>query len=114
MILHSQKEQKEQKAPKSTKSTKKHKKTQKRIQENAQNPNKRTKIEDALKKQLSGKSKLFAYLRFGVFCAPEENKIENKKSLQCNVLNTNVLINHFRCVCVYLREPIYGDINFTF
>ena len=87
MILHSQKEQKEQKAPKSTKSTKKHKKTQKRIQENAQNPNKRTKIEDALKKQLSGKSKLFAYLRFGVFCAPEENKIENKKMKSlCNVM----------------------------
>ena len=37
-----------------------------------------TKIKNALKKNLRGKSNLFAYLRFCVFCAREEKKIENK------------------------------------
>ena len=63
------------------------------------------------------KRNLFAYLLFCVFCAREEKKIENKKnekSLQCNVLNTNGPINHFRCTFVYLREPVCGDINLVY
>ena len=44
-----------QKAPKTIKSTKKHKKAQKCNQIKAQNANKRTKIENTLKKHLSGK-----------------------------------------------------------
>ena len=48
-ILHTQK------APKTIKSTKKHKKAQKCNQIKAQNANKRTKIENTLKKHLSGK-----------------------------------------------------------
>ena len=39
---------------------------------------------------------LFAYLRFCVFCTSEEEK--NEKSLQCNVLNTNVLVNMIKKV----------------
>ena len=63
------------------------------------------------------KSNLFTYLRFCVFWAREENKIENKKNekpYNGNVLNTDVPINHFRCVCVYLREPVCGDINLVY
>ena len=81
-----------------TKSTKKHQKAQKRNQAKAQSANKRTTIKNALKKHLRGKKYLFAYL---LFCAREEKKKRKKKkekSLQCNVLNTNVPINHFRCV----------------
>ena len=68
-----------QKAPKAQKSTKKHQKTQKRNQAKAQNANNRTKIKNALKNIWMEKSNLFAYLRFCVFCAREEKKIENKK-----------------------------------
>ena len=52
-----------------------------------------------------------------VFFVHAKKKIENKKNekfLQCNVLNTNVPIYHFRCVCVYLREPVCGDINLVY
>ena len=41
------------------------------------------------------KNILSAFLRFYVFCAHKEKKIENRKnekSLQCNALNTNVSI----------------------
>ena len=31
-----------------------------------------------------------------------------------NVLDTNVTTNRFRCVCVYLREPVCGDINLVY
>ena len=55
---------------------------------------------------------LFAYLSFCVFCAREEKK--NEKSLNGNLLNTDVPINHFICVCVYLREPVCGDINLVY
>ena len=72
-------------APKSTKSNKstkkhqRHKKAQKHNQAKTQNPYKRTKIKNALKKHLRGKN-LFAYLLFCVFCAREEKKIENIKN----------------------------------
>ena len=59
---------------KSTKSTEKHQK-----HKNAQNTIKQTKIKNALKNIWVEKSNLFAYLRFCVFCAREEKKIENKK-----------------------------------
>ena len=51
---------------------------------------------------------------FVFFVHAKKKKIENnknEKSLQCNVINTNVPINHCRCECVYLREPLCGDIN---
>ena len=51
-----------------------------------------------LKNIWAEKSNLIAYLRFCVFCAREEMKIgnrKNEKSVHCNVLNTNVPINHF-------------------
>ena len=41
-------------------------------------------------KHLSGKSHLFAYLRFCAFCAREEKKIEEKSPCNVNVLNTDV------------------------
>ena len=37
---------------------------------------KRTKIKNAVKKHLRGKSHLFAYLRFCAFCAGKEKKID--------------------------------------
>ena len=49
--------------------------------------------------------------------AREGKKIENEKnekSYNGNVRNTDVSINHFRCVCVYLHEPVCGDINLVF
>ena len=52
-----------------------HQKAQKRNQAKAQNANKQTKIKNALKKYLSGKSDLFAYLRF---CASEEKSLYNR------------------------------------
>ena len=63
------------------------------------------------------KSNLFAYLCFCVFCARKENKIEkkkNEKSYNWNVLNTDVPINHFRCLCVYLRELVCGETNLVY
>ena len=78
-----------------TKSTKKHQRSIKKHQK-AQKCN-QTKVQNA-KKQTKIKN-----MRFCVLCAHEEKKIENKKnkkSLQCHVLNTNVLINHFRCTCM--------------
>ena len=51
----------------------------KRNQPKAQNANKQTKIKNAPKNIWVEKSNLFAYLRFFVFCAREEKKIENKK-----------------------------------
>ena len=100
------------KSTKSTKSTKNHK--------NATKQKRKTQIsEQKLKMRLknSGKSNLFAYLRFCVFYAREEKKnrtLKSRGSLQCNVRNTNVPINSFRCVCVYLHEPVCGDINLHF
>ena len=70
-----------------------------------------------LKNILVEKSNLFTYLRCCVFGAREEKKKEKKKkekSYNGNVLNTNVLINRFRCVCVYLHGPVCGDINLHF
>ena len=64
------------KAPKASKASKAQK-GQKRNQAKVQNANKRTKIKNALKK--GEKSHLFAYLRFCVFCARKEKKIENRK-----------------------------------
>ena len=46
--------------------------------------------------------------------AKKRKKKIKKKSLQCNVLNTNVPINHIKCACVYLREPVCGDINLVY
>ena len=63
------------KAPKGQKAQK----AQKRNQAKAQNANKGTKIKNVLQKHLSGKKNLFPYLRFCVFCAREEKKIEKKK-----------------------------------
>ena len=54
-------------------------KAQKGNQPKAQNANKRPKVKNALKNNWVEKSNLFAYLRFCVFCAREEKKIENKK-----------------------------------
>ena len=65
------------KAPRSTKSTKKHKKEKNVTSQKHKNANKQRKIKNALKKHLSEKIDLFAYLRF---CACEEKKME--KSLQ--------------------------------
>ena len=56
---------------------------------------------------------LFPYLCFCVFCTREEKKIENKKSYKGNVINTDVTINHFRCV-VYLRAPVCEDISLLY
>ena len=87
------------KSTKSTKNHQKYKKAHKRNQAKTQNANKRTKIKNALKKNLSGKKTYSLICVFCVFCARKERKIENRKnqkSLQCNVLNTNVPINHFR------------------
>ena len=70
-----EKYKKAQKAQKAPKNTKKYKSV-----------NKRTKIKNAFKNIWVEKSNLFAYLRFSVFCAREQKKIENKKnekSLQC-------------------------------
>ena len=56
---------------------------------------------------------LFPYLRF---CTREEKKIENKKnekSYKGNVINTDVTINHFRCI-VYLRAPVCEDISLLY
>ena len=63
------------------------------------------------------KGNLFAYLRFCVFCESEEKVMENKKnekSYNGNVLNTDVPINHFRCIYVYLCEPAHGNINLVY
>ena len=65
-----------------TKSSKKHKTHQKHknaTKQKHKNANKQTKIKNAPKKHLRGKSNLFAYLRFLVFCAREEKKIKNGK-----------------------------------
>ena len=61
-------------------------KAQKRNQAKAQNANKGTKIKNVLQKHLSGKKNLFPYLRFCVFCAREEKKIEKKKKSLYNVM----------------------------
>ena len=114
-------------APKAPKSTKKHKKHQKykKHQKTPKNtktqPSKNTKTQTSEQRSKmclkASEWKTVTYLLicvFVFFCAREEKEIENKKngkSLQCNVLNSNVPINHFRCVCVYLREPVCGDIN---
>ena len=54
-------------------------KAQKHNQAKVQNANKRTKVKNALKNIWAEKSNLFAYLRFCVFCARKEKKIESKK-----------------------------------
>ena len=100
------------KAPKSTKSTKKHQKHKK--QKNATKQKHKTQIrEQKLKMRLKNiwveNSNLSASLRFCVFCVSEGKK--NEKSYNGNVLNTDAPINHFRCVYVYLRKPVCGDIN---
>ena len=42
-------------------------------------------------------------------------KIKKMKSPTMeNVLNTNVPTNQFKCVCVYLHEPVCGDINLVY
>ena len=90
-----------QKSIKSTKKHQKHKKApkaQKRNQAKIQNANKQTKIKHALKKHLRGKQsliRLFAFLCFLCAQRKENRNLRNEKSLQCNVLNTNVPINHF-------------------
>ena len=68
-----QKAQKVQKAPKSTKKHKGATKQKHKTQISEQ------KFKMRLKNILGEKSNLFAYLRFCVFCAREEKKIENKK-----------------------------------
>ena len=81
-----QKNQKHRKAPKAPKSTKTQpSKSTKQF--------KRTKIKNVLKKHLSGKSNLFASVRFSAFYAREKKekrkKIEKReKSPQCNVLGS--------------------------
>ena len=101
-ISHAQKSIKStKKAPKSTKKHQKHKKApkaQKRNQAKIQNANKQTKIKHALKKHVRGKQsliRLFAFLCFLCAQRKENRNLRNEKSLQCNVLNTNVPINHF-------------------
>ena len=90
-----------QKSIKSTKKHQKHKKApkaQKRNQAKIQNANKQTKIKHALKKHVRGKQsliRLFAFLCFLCAQRKENRNLRNEKSLQCNVLNTNVPINHF-------------------
>ena len=42
------------------------------------------------------------------------NNKKNEKSYNGNVLNTNALTNRFRCVCVYLREPVCGNIDLVY
>ena len=74
-----------------------YKKAHKRNQAKTQNANKWTKIKNAFKKYLSGKKTNSLICVFSVFWA--RRKTENRKNenyLQCNVLNTNVPINHFR------------------
>ena len=61
------------------KSTKKHKNHKNVSQKRHKNAIKQTKMKNTLMKQLRRKSNLSAYLRFCVFCACEEKKIENKK-----------------------------------
>ena len=65
-------------------------------------------------KKVTEKSNWFAYLRFCTFCARKEKIQRNEKSYNGNVLNTDGPINHFRCVCEYLRELVCGDINLVF
>ena len=62
---------KDQKSPKITK---KHQKIQKRNQAKAQNANKRTKIENALKKHLSGKKQLIRLFEFLCFLCTQRKK----------------------------------------
>ena len=104
------------KAQKSTKTSKKYKKRKNATKQKHKTQISEQKLKMRLKNIQEEKSNLFTYLRFCVFCAREEKKLENKKkkSLQCNLLNPNVPINHFRCVCVYLREPVCGDINLVY
>ena len=84
------KHQKAQETPKNRKSIKKQKSTKKH--KNATKQKHKTQIsEQKLKMRLKNvqgeKSNLFAYLRFCVFCAREEKKLENKKIKSlCNVI----------------------------
>ena len=86
------------KAPKSTKSTYKHQKHKNATKQKHKTQISEQKSKIGLKNIWVEKSNLFAYLCFYVFCAHIEKKIENRKnekSLQCNVLSTNVSTNHF-------------------
>ena len=68
-----------QKAQKAPKSTKKQKSATKQKHKNA---NKRRKIKNALKNIYGENSNLFDYLRFCIFCACEEKKIEKRKKMK--------------------------------
>ena len=67
-----------------------------------------------LKKYQRREKRLCAFLCFLCARRKKNRKQKNEKSVQCNVLNTNVLLNHFECVCVYLRKPVCGDINLVY
>ena len=49
---------------------------------------------------------------FVVFLCTQRKKKMKSPTME-NVLNVNVPTNRFRCVCVYLHEPVCGDINFV-
>ena len=86
-ISHAQKAQKVQKAQKAQKSTK----TQPSKSTKRYKP---TKIKNALKKHLRGKSHLFDYLRFCAFCQCEEKKIvKRENSPQCKCTKYQCLHN---------------------
>ena len=57
---------------------------------------KRTNIKNALNKHIRRKKSLIRLFAFLCFLCARRKKIKNEKSLQCNVLNTNFPINHFR------------------
>ena len=56
-------------------------------------------------------SVIYAFVVF----AHAKKKIKKMKSPTMeNVLNAIVPTNRFRCVCVYLHEPVCGDIKFVY